>query len=69
MGMYWKKLAALLLAALLTVSCAAAEGALPLGGPAPYKPLPGAYSEDHRIYDDGSIRVEITVDEVWDTKV
>ncbi|MBR4080434.1 MAG: phosphodiester glycosidase family protein [Clostridia bacterium] len=69
MGIYWKKLAALFLAAILMVSCAAAEGALPLGGPAPYKPLPGAYSEDHRIYDDGTIRVEITVDEAWDTKV
>ena len=43
---------------LLLTASACAEEALPIGGPAPYKPLPGAYSEDHRIYDDGSIRVE-----------
>lgn len=69
MGIYWKKFAAALLALLLLTFSACAEEALPIGGPAPYKPLPGAYSEDHRIYDDGSIRVEITSEVAYDTNV
>lgn len=67
----WKKLAALAIALLMMTSAALAEETrvLPLGGAAPYKPIPGAYSEDHRIYDDGTIRVEITTDVVHDTNV
>lgn len=71
MPMFRKTFAALMALLMLLTSCALAEEtrALPLGGPAPNPPVWEAYSEDKRVYDDGTMRVVITSDVVHDTNV
>ncbi len=68
------KLLALFLALMMLLPCAGlAEAAeyppLPLGGPAPYKAVPGALSEDGLHYDDGSMQVDIETAVVDDVTV
>ena len=71
MTMNWKRLAALAFALMLCVSCACAEESrvLPLGGASPNPPVWEAYSEDRRVYDDGTLRVVITSDVAYDTNI
>lgn len=45
------------------------EGALPLGGPAPYLPVESALSPDGMSYDDGSLKVRIETGTAFDTKI
>jgi len=54
---------------LLLLPVLALGEALPLGGPAPYAPVPGALSQDGLHYDDGSLQVRIEQDVAYDTKI
>ncbi|MBQ8200324.1 MAG: phosphodiester glycosidase family protein [Clostridia bacterium] len=68
-----KRMLALFLAMLLALPCCAlAETTydpLPLGGPAPYKPVADALSEDGMSYDDGTMQVRIETSSVENVQV